>query len=386
MTAKGGNLVLLIKNGNIITDDKIIEGKNLIINEGKICAITDDAPDIPDVIDAKGLFVSPGFIDIHIHGAGGYDVMDGSVEAINGISKIIAEHGTTSFFPTTMTTSVDDIKHAVQAVKEAIKLNRNTANIMGMHLEGPFINPVFKGAQEERFIVKPSIKLLSYILDDDFSILKRITIAPEIEGSHELIKFLVGHGIVVSAGHSNGTYDEIMDAIGMGVTHSTHLYNAMRALNHREPGVVGAIFDSSITTEFIADGIHIHFAAIRVAISIKGYKSCALITDAMRACCMKDGVYSLGGQEVFVKENAARLKGGTLAGSTLTLDRAVRNVLKNTSLNIAEAVSMATSVPAKIMGIDNRKGYIKQGHDADIIIFDNGINIKNAIIGGKVIM
>lgn len=176
-----------------------------------------------------------------------------------------------------------------------------------------------------------------------------------------------------------------MKGIGSGASHSTHLYNAMRGFSHREPGVVGAVFDSRITTEFIADGIHIHFAAIRAALAIKGCQNCALVTDAMKACCMQDGVYALGGQDVFVKDGAAQLADGTLAGSMLTLDIAVRNIMRNTSLNIMEAVSMATSVPARIIKINDTKGYLKPGYDADIIVFDPDINVMTTIVGGKVV-
>lgn len=377
--------LLAVKNGRIITCEGILENKCLIINQGKILEIMESIPSGVDIIDAEGNFISPGFIDIHIHGAGGYDTMDGNYDSLNIISKIIAKHGVTSFVPTTMTVGVDEIKKALCAIRTGMKKGTEGANILGAHLEGPFLSEKFKGAHDASFIRKPDVDFFIDLIEDDYPLIKRVTIAPEIYGAMEFIRFLVGQGINASIGHSSGNYDDIMGAIGCGASHSTHLYNAMSGFNHREPGVVGAIFDSRISTEFIADGIHVHFAAIRTALAAKGYQNCALISDAMKACCMEDGTYSLGGQEVFVNNGEARLAGGTLAGSTLTLDTAVRNIMKNTPLNIKEAVSMATAVPARICRVDSSKGYIKKGYDADIIIFDSDINIKTTIVGGKLI-
>jgi len=372
-----------IINGRIITGDEVLEDKCVIIEGSKILAIESSVPSGAEIIDAEGGFIAPGFIDIHIHGAGGYDIMDGSFESINAISTIIAKHGVTSFTPTTMTSAPYKIKAALREVRTAMGKGTSGATILGAHLEGPFLNEKAKGAHEGAYIQKPDIDSLIDLVEDDFSAIKRITVAPEVYGANDLIRFIIGHGITASIGHSEGTYDVVMDAIGKGASHSTHLYNAMRGFRHREPGVVGAIFDSRITTEIIADGIHVHFAAIRTALAIKGFDKIALVTDAMNACTMEDGRYTLGGQEVFVKNGEARLAGGTLAGSTLTMDAAIRNIMKNTPLNMLEAVSMATSVPARICKVNNTKGYIKKGYDADIVIFDADINIKKTFVAGN---
>lgn len=377
--------MIALKNGKIIADEGILEGKSLIIKEGKIAAITDNIEGCSDIIDVSGNYISPGFIDIHIHGAGGCDTMNGDFDSINRISQVIAKHGVTSFLPTTMTTDPERIKKAIKAVKECMERGTEGASVLGAHLEGPFINEKVKGAQDGRFVRNPDIENLLDLIDNDFSAVKSITIAPELEGANKFISYMIGHGVTVSAGHTNGTYNEIMEGIGKGITHSTHLFNAMRGFTHREPGVVGAVFDSRISTEFIADGIHSHFAAIRLALAVKSYENCALITDAMEASCMEDGAYELGGQEVFVKDGAARLKDGTLAGSTLTIDNAVRNIMRNTNLNLWEAVYMATAVPAKIIKVSETKGRIRQGMDADIIVFDPDINIKTTMVGGKIV-
>lgn len=373
-----------ITGGKVITGEEILQGKSVIIHEGKIADITSHIPGGIGTIDAEGCFVSPGFMDIHIHGIGGHDTMDGSYETIDSMSKHLASHGVTSFLPTTVTDDIEVTKKAVHSVKESMIKGVSGAKPLGVHLEGPFLSVNAKGAHNEVFLKEPSIDLLSYLCDGDFSTVKRITIAPELNNAEGFIKFIVGQGIIASLGHSDGTYEDTMRAIELGVTHSTHLYNAMKGFNHREPGVVGAIFDSRINTEIIADGIHVHFAAIRTAIAIKGYKSCALITDALRPCCLGDGVFNFGGLEVHVIKDEARLKNGKLAGSTLTLDKAVRNIIHNTNLCIPEAVSMASSVPARICNVDDAKGYIKAGYDADIAIFDKDINVQTTIIGGKI--
>ncbi|WP_160678577.1 N-acetylglucosamine-6-phosphate deacetylase [Clostridium sp. C8-1-8] len=376
--------MLLIKNIRIIFLDNINEG-SILIENNRIKAINPSYDIDCDVIDGKGLYLSPGFIDVHIHGAGGYDTMDGTYTALNEISKTIVKHGTTSFLPTTMTVSADDINKSVESIAYAIKEGTDGANILGVHLEGPFISPDMIGAQNPSFILKPTIENFDKIVGDNIRIVKAITIAPEVDGAKELIKFLHQHDIVVSIGHSKATYVEAVDAINTGASHSTHLFNAMTPLHHREPGVVGAIFDTDITTETISDGIHIAYPSLRSAYRIKGLDKVLLVSDAMMACCMPDGDYSLGGQKVIVKEGAARLTSGALAGSVLTLDKAVQNVKCNTNYALNEVIKMATYNAAKHCKVENKKGLIKEGYDADLILFDDNINIKLALVNGKIV-
>ncbi|MBU5590332.1 N-acetylglucosamine-6-phosphate deacetylase [Clostridium sp. MSJ-4] len=375
---------MLIKNCRIIYSDRIERGSVLIENN-KIKTINPKDLDDKEVIDGEGLYLAPGFIDVHIHGAGGRDTMDGSYDSLNIIAKTIAQFGTTSFLPTTMTCAKEDIRKSVEAIKDAKYKGTEGANVLGVHLEGPFINPSAIGAQNPQFIQKPSIESFLEMVGENIDAVVSVTMAPEIEGASELIAYLKEKGIVVSIGHTKATYKETMESIECGVCHSTHLYNAMPGLHHREPGVVGAIFDSHITTETISDGIHISYPSLRVAYKQKGLDKVLLVTDAMMACSMADGTYSLGGQEVIVEKGAARLKSGSLAGSVLTLDKAVRNVHNNTNYPLHEIVNMATLNPAKLCNVDHRKGSIKEGFDADIILFDEEINIKKVIINGKVI-
>lgn len=375
---------MLIRNCKIIFHDRIETGSVLIEND-KIKEINPITQIDTDIIDAKGLYLSPGFIDVHIHGAGGSDTMDGTRESINTIAKTIAAFGTTSFLPTTMTCSINDIKKAIAAVAEAKAAGTDGANVLGVHLEGPFISPSMIGAQNPNFIQTPSIDTFKEMVGEHLDSITSITIAPEVEGAKELIEYLNHLGIVISIGHSKATYKQALEGIKLGIGHSTHLYNAMTPLHHREPGIVGAIFDTDITTETISDGIHISYPSLRVAYKQKGTDKVLLVTDAMMACGMPEGKYALGGQDVYVKDGAARLKEGNLAGSILTLDKAIRNVYKNSTFQLYDIVKMATYNGAKHCKVADKKGLIKEGYDADLVLFDDDINIEKVIIGGKII-
>lgn len=372
---------MYIKNARIVTPDGIIEGSAEIKN-GKILRIIKDKFPDGDGTDAEGNFLAPGFIDMHIHGISGFDAMDKNYDSINSMSKSLLKHGVTSFVPTTMTVDIESIKSSIENISKAMKKGVEGANIAGIHIEGPFISPEMVGAQDPKYVRKPSKKDFEYITGSYSNNIKTVTIAPEVDGAAEFIKYIASLGINASCGHTNGKYDDLVCGIKAGISHATHLYNAMRGFHHREPGIVGGIFDTGITTEIIADGIHSHFAAVRCAYRLKGPDKLALITDAMMACDMKDGNYTLGGQKVYVKDGAARLEGGQLAGSTLTLDKAVKNIINNCDVNIADTVKMASSTPARILKIDNKKGYIKEGYDADIVVFDDNINIIKTFVGG----
>ncbi len=375
---------MLIKNCNIVYYDKIEKGSVLIKN-GKIKEINPQNQKYSndDIFDAEGLYLAPGFIDVHIHGAGGYDTMDGTVESINKISKAILEHGVTSFTPTTMTVSVEEIRNSLKAIKETKENGTEGAQVLGAHLEGPFISYKALGAQNEKYVLKPTIENFKKISEGYEDAIKSITLAPEVEGSGELIKYISRKGIVCSIGHTKATYEECIKAIELGASHSTHLYNAMTGFTHRAPGVVGATFDTDITTETISDGIHISYPALRVAYKQKGTDKVLLVSDSMMACCMPDGDYSLGGQKVIVKDGEARLEDGVLAGSVLTLDKAIKNIYKNTKLPLNEIVNMATYNGARHCKVHDHKGLIKEGYDADIVLFDNDINIKKVFVNGE---
>lgn len=372
---------MIIKNCKIIFKD-CIENGSVLIKDGKIAKINPEEHD-DEIIDANGLYLSPGFIDVHIHGAGGCDTMDGTSEAINTISKVIMEHGTTSFLPTTMTMSIKDINKTLKVIKKVKEEGSLGANVLGAHLEGPFINLYALGAQNLKYILKPSIEDYKKIIDGCEDIVKSITLAPEAKGANELIEYISKTGVICSVGHTKATYEEIIESIKYGVSHSTHFYNAMTGFKHREPGVVGAIFDSNIKAEIICDGIHVSYPALRIAFKLKSTDNVLLISDAMMACCMEDGKYELGNQDVYVKSGIARLENGLLAGSVLTLDRAVKNVHEHCNIPLYEVVKMATYNPAKYCKVDSHKGLIKEGYDADLVLFDENINIKKVFINGE---
>ncbi|MEO2508731.1 N-acetylglucosamine-6-phosphate deacetylase [Clostridium paraputrificum] len=373
---------MLIKNCNIIYLDKIEKGSVLVEN-GKIKEINPSNVNDTEVIDAEGLYLSPGFIDVHIHGAGGCDTMDGTVESINTIAKTIVQHGTTSFTPTTMTVAAEDIRKSMEVIKKLKEEGTEGANVLGAHLEGPFISPKAIGAQNPNFLLAPSVENYNKIVGDSSDAVVSITMAPEVEGAKELIKYLSDNGVTVSMGHTKATYDEAIEGIKCGACHSTHLYNAMTPFTHREPGVVGATFDTDITTETISDGIHISYPALRTAYKQKGTDKVLLVSDAMEACGMPDGQYSLGGQDVIVKNGAARLLDGTLAGSVLTLDKAVKNIYNNSNYPLNEVVRMATYNGAKHCHVEDHKGLIKEGYDADLILFNEDIEIQKVFVKGK---
>lgn len=375
---------MLIKNCNIIYLDKIEKG-SVLVEDGKIKEINPTCQTCDDIIDGGGLYLSPGFINVHIHGASGHDTMDGTFEAINEISKSILKNGTTAFTPTTMTVSTDAIKKSIEVIKEAKLNGTDGALVLGAHLEGPFISPSAIGAQNPKFLQKPDIETYMKMVGDCEDAVVSITIAPEVDGAKELIKELTSRGVVCSIGHTKATYEEAMEGIECGCSHSTHLFNAMTPFAHREAGVVGAIFDSEITTETITDGIHISYPSLRIAYKQKTTDKVLLVTDSMMACCMPDGMYSLGGQDVIVSDGAARLTTGSLAGSILTLDKAIDNVNKNTDLPLYEIVKMATFNGAKHCKVEDTKGLIKEGYDADLVLFDENIDVKTVIVNGKIV-
>lgn len=376
-----------IINGKIILEDCILDTGVVIFDKNIKSIISTEnfkrtSNDNIEIIDAKGNFVSPGFIDIHIHGAGGHDAMDGTLEDLDVISKSISEHGITGFLPTTMTMDKTKIHMALDAVKTAMNITLGGAKVLGAHMEGPFISEKYKGAQKKDYILKPNIDFIKGYEE----VIKIITLAPEEDEDFKFIKWVKANtNITLSIGHTNADYSTAMEAIKNGITHATHMFNAMTPLNHREPGVVGAIMKSFVSAELIADKIHVNPAIFQILLDVKGKDKLVLISDSMRAACMEDGISELGGQKVFVKNNSARLEDGTLAGSILTLEKAVKNIYENTSLKLYEAVALASSNPSKEINIYKHKGSITQGKDADMVIFDKNFNVIQTIVEGNIV-
>lgn len=368
-----------IINGKIITRSGGLENKVLVFNE-TIQQIQEEVPTDCHVIDAKGMYIAPGLIDVHVHGSCGADTMDQTKEAIEVISAGISKNGVTSFLPTTMTMSQEDIYGALEVIRLCMNQPLNGAKVLGAHMEGPFINAIYKGAQLDKYIIKPSYQFIENYTD----VIKLVSYAPEMDENYSFTKEVKEKtDITLSIGHTNATYNQAKEAFNCGCSHVTHLFNAMTPLNHREPGVVGAALTSDVFTELIADTIHVNQQLFQFVLDNKGKHKMVLITDSMRAGCMKDGVYDLGGQAVFVKDGAARLESGNLAGSVLMLNKAVYNFFKNTDLTIDEAIHMASLNPATSIGIENCKGSLEIGKDADISIFDEEMNCYLTIVEGR---
>lgn len=381
-------MLTLIKNVKIVLPDKILEGHSVVVNEGKISNIlankTIDDANYDNVIHGENNYLSPGFIDIHTHGNSGYDILDSTTEAIDNISKYNLLNGVTSFLGTIITSSYSETVNAINNIGEYID-KKKESTILGIHLEGPFFNIIKKGAQPEEYIRKPDFGLMTDILNRANENIKMVSIAPELEGALDIIKMLDDKGITVAMGHTNATYDEAMKGINEGITVSTHLFNGMRSFTHRDPGVIGAsLLDDRVYCEIIADRIHLHDATILMTVKIKGYDKVILVSDSMMASGLKDGEYLLGGQIVIVNEGIARLESGNLAGSTTNLRKSVYNMIHFLNIPICEVVKMASLNPAKAINVHKYKGSIEIGKDADLIIFDEDINIKMTMIKGKI--
>lgn len=370
-----------IKNGKYILPDGILENIVLAFDD-KICGFTDKAPDGADVIDANGGYVAPGLVDIHIHGYLGEDTSDGSADGIFKMANGVMKNGVTSFCPTTMTVSMDEINKALDVVRSLKEKSKtwDGAEILGVNLEGPFINPKKKGAQAETHIKKPDAK---FVLDNA-DIISLATMAPEMEGGCDAIREITENsGVIVSVGHTDATFEETLAGIKAGATHITHLFNAQTPLHHRNPGVVGAALQENVTTELIADTFHVHKGIFELLARVKG-DNLVLITDCTRAGGMPDGEYTLGGQPIFVKGVQCLLEDGTIAGSVLKLNDAVKNFRDNTTLPFWKVVAAASLNPARAIGVSDRKGSLEAGKDADIIITDSDFNIVKTIIGGEI--
>ena len=375
-----------IINGKIVMSDKIVKDKVLIFDK-TIREISDDIPkDLINkvkIIDAKDNYVSPGFIDIHIHGNVGYDFMDANLEQIEKIEKSIASKGVTSYLATTMTMSQEKIYNALETLKIKKNLNTAGAKMLGVHLEGPFLSEKYKGAQDPNFIIPPSYDFIKDYVD----IIKIITYAPEQDINFEFTKYITENtDIILSMGHTDASYEKACEAIQRGAKHATHLFNAMTGLNHRDPGVVGAtLLNENVKCELIADTIHFKKDLLEFIVRLKKLEDILLITDAMEATNMPDGIYSIGGHPVKVENNCARLvSNNALAGSVLNLNQAVKNVFENTSLSLPQVISLASANPAKALGIYSQKGSIDVNKDADIIIFDKELNCLMTIVEGHI--
>ena len=378
---------ILITNAKIITPESTIAQGWLVARDGIIAAIAGGTPpdisNIP-VIDADGLTLLPGFIDIHVHGAVGADTMDANPASLEKMAVFFAKQGVTGFTPTTLTSSHEQTLAALQTIKTMMNRPHEGAAILGCHLEGPYLNLEKSGAQNTQYIRRAERAEATAYLDAD--VIRLISIAPEFEENHWLIDECVQRGITVSAAHTNATYQQMRDAIAMGITHATHTYNAMTGLHHREPGVLGAVMESSaVRCELIADNIHVHPAAMNVLWSAKGKDRLILITDSMQAAGMPDGSYKLGDYSVTVANGSATLANGTLAGSIITMQRAVHNFMQATGESLETIWRVMSLNPARAIHLGHCKGSLEIGKDADMVLVNSDMDVCLTIVGGKVV-
>ncbi|MGG1630134.1 N-acetylglucosamine-6-phosphate deacetylase [Rossellomorea sp. NRS-1567] len=383
---------LLILDGNIYAENTVYEKGYIKIENGMITEMGDrsqlnDSEEYKVISLPHGYSVVPGMIDIHIHGVNGADTMDATREALDTMTGTLPKEGTTSFLATTMTEASDAIEKALAATADYMSNHQRggQAEILGLHLEGPFINADKAGAQPLHRIQKPNVEVFKNWHALSGENIKLVTLAPELDDEYELIRYLKENGIVASVGHSNATYDQVGKAIDAGLSHVTHLFNQMSGLHHREPGIVGASFlRKELMVELISDGIHVRPEVVQLAFDQITDERLILITDSMRAKCLKNGQYDLGGQMVTVKDGKAILDEDTLAGSVLKMRDAFTNIQEFTTGDMRSAIKMTAENPARQLNIFNRKGSLAPRKDADIVILDENKDVYTTICKGKI--
>lgn len=387
---------LKIYNGQVITPYKIIKQAAVLIEDGKIVAVQEGNPGFPEAleIDARGNYISPGFIDLHIHGGGGHDFMDNTIEAFLGIAETHARYGTTAMCPTTLTSEKEDLLETLRIYEQADQLNHKGAQFIGMHLEGPYFALSQRGAQDPRYIRDPDPAEYKEILAAT-QVIKRWSAAPELKGAIEFGRYLKSKGVLAAVAHTDAIYEEVLEAFENGYTLATHFYSSMSGVSRRDcfrfAGVIesGYLIDD-MDVEIIADGVHLPAPLLKLIYKIKGGSRTALITDAMRGAGMPPGDSVLGslknGLKVIIEDGVAKLPDrSSFAGSVATADRLVRNMVNMAGVSLEEAVRMISKTPARIMGLENRKGSLITGKDADVVVFDERVNVQHTIVNGRLV-
>ncbi|EYD70100.1 N-acetylglucosamine-6-phosphate deacetylase [Fusobacterium necrophorum subsp. funduliforme B35] len=374
---------MVLKNVTMILFDRIFKG-DLRIKGRHISEIEENLVknEKEEVLDLEGKLLIPGFIDVHIHGADGADAMDGSIESLQKISKYLASKGTTNFLATTLTSSKEMLKKVLSCIGEVQNQEMEGANIFGAHMEGPYFDVEYKGAQNEKYIKMAGMEEIQEYLSVKKDLVKLFALSPN-SNNLDIIRYLVKEGVIVSVGHSAASFEQVMAAVEAGLSHATHTFNGMKGFTHRDPGVVGAVLDSDeITAEVIFDKIHVHPEAVRVLIKTKGVEKVVCITDSMSATGLPCGRYKLGELDVNVVDNQARLSSnGALAGSVLTMDKAFRHLLE-LGYNLMDAVKLTSTNVAKEFHLNT--GMIRVGKDADLVVLDEKHEVKMTIVKGKI--
>ncbi|MFZ0088303.1 MAG: N-acetylglucosamine-6-phosphate deacetylase [Solirubrobacteraceae bacterium] len=376
-----------LRSERIVTSSGTIAGE-LLLRDGVIWSIEPARPDGEgrEPIDVDAAWIVPGYIDTHVHGGGGAQCNTADPDEIAAVASFHAAHGTTALLATTVAAPVDELVLALQAIARAGEHDRpGEAAVLGAHLEGPFLSKLRPGAMDADAFIDPDAQIVERLLRAGAGAVQWMTVAPELTGGLDLVRTLATRGVVASIGHTDATYDQTVEAVSAGVRAATHVFNAMPPLHHREPGALGAVLDlPEISAELICDGVHVSPAALRLVRRVKGDERVRLVTDAIQAAGMPDGDYRLGAAEVTVTDGRATLReGGSIAGSTLTMQDAVRNAVHLLGAAVEEAIVLACTNPARMLGLERRKGAIAVGLDADLALLDEDLRVRGTLVGGR---
>lgn len=374
---------LLLVGGRVARPDGFVDGLAVALHADRIVAVAPESECPPgDRVEVGGLLIAPGLVDTHLHGGLEADTMDARPEALIAISRHLATHGVTGWTPTTVACDPDQLDRVLTAIRQVMAEGTGGAEVLGAHLESSFIARAYKGAQPEAHLRAPDDAAMRAVIEKHRDVVRIVTLAPELPGAIALIRTLVSWGIAVAVGHSDATYDQVLEAVAAGASRVTHLCNAQRPFHHREPGVVGAgLVTDALATEIIADLVHVHPAGLEIAYRCKGAERLMLVSDALRGTGLAPGEYELGGQKTTLDGQVARLPDGTIAGSTITLERAVANVIDAARVPAHAAIAMASAVPLSTIGLVDR-GRVAPGMRADLAFFAPDFTCRAAMVAG----
>ncbi len=378
----------VIQHVDIVTPFRVIKNGSVIVEGKKIAAIGEaDEVDIPASLrtyDFEGMTLTPGFIDLLVHGGGGHGFADMSFKAVEKISEFFFQHGTTGMLAALYSKPEPDLITDVKRIADFCKSAKGS-NVWGIHLEGPFINKELHGAMKAEYLWEPNVERWNKLYAVSQGYIRLMTIAPELPGVEEVMRAAAKNDVVLSIGHSSASYQEVLNAIDNGAAHVTHMFNAMKPFHHRNPGVsVAAMLHNELKVELIADGIHVHPAVMKLIYQVKGDGGILLITDAIRASGMSDGEYTFMDQNILVKDKKAYLEDGTLAGSTLTMEQAIKCMVELVEVPLTHAVRMASLNGAKVLGLEHHKGILAVGKDADLVVMNKDFEVQMTVYEGKI--
>jgi len=381
-------MLTALTHARILTPDDEIGRGTVVIEDGRILEVQEGVRPPPQamVTELPNTTLVPGFIDIHVHGGGGFSLATPDPEEARSYARWVVARGVTSFVASVMADTPAEGEVYLRAAAQAAGPVANGAELLGIHLEGPFVNAVCPGALPEGWLRTPDVGLFRRFADAAGGHLRMLTLAPELAGARAILEEAAAAGCVVALGHSDASYEGAREAFAAGARHLTHAFNAMRPFHHREPGLLGAALEShAVTVELIADGVHVHPAAARLLLQAKGAENVALITDGVAPAGLSEGVFHTGGREARLSQGRVTLADGTIAGSAATMDVVVRNVVEWGLVPLADAVRMASTVPARVMGVDGRKGRIAPGYDADLVALDEELRVAMTWVGGQML-